>query len=456
MNKTEEFIRKARLKHGDTYDYSNVEYFGANKKVCIICKIHGVFLQTPSSHYKSGCQKCGYISQSNKHKSNTEEFIEKSKIEHGERYEYSKVVYNGVDNKVVIICKTHGEFLQSPYGHLSGKGCKKCANKQIGEMKKSNTEEFVEKAKQIHGDLYDYSKVNYCDNTTLVTIICKTHGEYKQRPSNHLLGKKCQKCANIYSPTTEEFIEKVKIIHGDKYDYTKVNYVKCDLPIIIICKIHGEFKIMPSSHLNGCGCNLCGIITTTSKVISNTEDFIEKAKIIYGDKYDYSKVEYTKANEKVIIKCKKHGEFTQKASSHYKGYEGCSKCWKKKQHSKQQILWLEFISKLHNNKIQHAENDGEFSIPNTRYKADGYCLETNTIYEFHGDYWHGNPNKFNCDEYNKTTDCSFGELYQKTIEKEEFIKTGGFNLITCWENDWKKLNRCVTVLQKQYRNTKSN
>ena len=186
------------------------------------------------------------------------------------------------------------------------------------------------------------------------------------------------------------------------------------------------------------------------------DEWKEKAVQIFGTRYSYENTQYVNSNTNVFVICPEHGEFLQNPMNHLYGYEGCAKCRKIKQHSKQQILWLQFISKINNVQIQHAENDGEFSIPNTRYKADGYCLETNTIYEFHGDYWHGNPKQFLCEEYNKTTKCSFGELYQKTVKKEELIKICGFNLITCWEYDWKKLNRCITVLQKKYRTFKSN
>ena len=121
------------------------------------------------------------------------------------------------------------------------------------------------------------------------------------------------------------------------------------------------------------------------------------------------------------------------------------KCQTKKQYSKVALNWLNSIQLKENITIQHAENEGEFIIPNTNYKADGYCQETNTIYEFHGDYWHGNPNKFILTEINKTTKCSFGELYQKTLDKELVIINMGFNLITMWESEWNKINKNIDI-----------
>ena len=179
-----------------------------------------------------------------------------------------------------------------------------------------------------------------------------------------------------------------------------------------------------------------------------TEQFIEKAKLIHGDKYDYSKVDYINCSTKVIIICKTHGDFLQTPKCHLKGH-GCHKCCNII-YSKMQIVWLNFHSKFHNINIQHALNDGEFLIPNTRYKADGYCKETNTIYEFHGDYWHGNPKIYKGDEINKKTNCSFKELYEKTLIKENKIKELGYNLKTIWENDWKKINNVVRIIQRKF------
>jgi predicted nucleic-acid-binding Zn-ribbon protein len=141
--------------------------------------------------------------------------------------------------------------------------------------------------------------------------------------------------------------------------------------------------------------------------------------------------------QKVLIGCKKHGNFYQNPKNHYMSGSGCPKCCNTN-YSKQQILWLNFLSIYNDIIIQHALNEGEFLIPNTKYKADGYCKETNTIYEFHGDFWHGNPEIYNPDEINKKTNCSFKELYEKTLIKEVKIKELGYNLEVIWENKWKK------------------
>jgi Uri superfamily endonuclease len=499
---TEEFIKKATLIHGDKYDYSKVDYKNTNKKVIIICKKHKDFLQIPTNHLKGqGCNKCGYIVRANKTKTTNEEFIKKAKLVHNDKYDYSKVDYKNSNTRIIIICKEHGEFLQIPSDHLSGFGCAKCSGKaklnieefiekaklvhndiynysnvdyknsktkiiiickEHGEFlqipsvhllgfgcakcsgtAKSNTNEFIENAILVHGDKYDYSKVNYIGNKKKVTIICKEHGEFLQIPNGHLNKQGCPKCANK-NITTEEFIEKSKKIHGDLYDYSKVNYIFGHNEIIIVCKIHGEFQQKPRNHINGHGCSKCG-----GNLQYNTEDFIKKSILVHGDKYDYSKVDYKKCDEKVIIICKIHGEFQQNPVHHYITGCGCPKC-ANKMYSKMQILWLDFLSKFHNIHILHALNDGEFLIPNTNYKADGYCKENNTIYEFHGDFWHGNPKIYKGIEINKITNCTYNELYEKTLIRENKIKELGYNLKTIWENDWKKINKAVRTIQRKF------
>ena len=318
------------------------------------------------------------------------------------------------------------------------------------------TENFIQKAKLKHGDRYDYSKSIYTGCEKKLIIICKEHGEFQQQPNNHLYGKGCVKCGRIKTSNdqrsnTEEFIKNSKLKHGDKYDYSNVKYISYHSKVKIICKDHGEFEQSPSHHLRGQGCYKCGEIKTANSKYCNTIEFIEKSKKIHGDRYNYSKTEYKKSNKNVIIICKEHGEFNIRPNNHTNSNQGCYKCQIKKQYSKKCINWLNFVSKYHNIYIQHGDNDGEYRIPNTRYSADGYCLETNTIYEFNGTRWHGDP-RF-CDK-NETSHVGikYGELYEKTIRKEDIIKNMGFNYIAIWEYDWDKLNRSIKLLQKNIKN----
>lgn len=184
------------------------------------------------------------------------------------------------------------------------------------------TEQFIGKAKFVHGDEYDYSKVVYTHSHSKVKIICKTHGEFEQIAKGHLQGDGCFKCKYLkFTSTIEQFIEKAKLVHGDLYDYSKVFYVGAKSKVKIVCKEHGEFEQTPRSHLKKQGCRKCSDLKRTS----TAEQFIEKAKLVHCDLYDYSKVTYVNNKLKVKIICKIHGEFEQTANNHLRG-TGCSTC----------------------------------------------------------------------------------------------------------------------------------
>ena len=313
---TKEFIKKAQEVHGDKYDYSKVNYKNNSTKVIITCSTHGDFKQVPAKHLiGSGCPECGLESRSELRRNPIDSFIKKAREIHGSKYDYSKVDYKNNRTKVIIICPIHGEFRQKPSNHLQGNTCPKCSVNI-----KLTTEDFIKKAREIYGGKYDYSKVDYKNSKTKVTIICPVHGEFEQKPNNHLSGSGCYKCGGSFKLTTEDFIKKAKAIHGNKYDYSKVDYKNSKTKVTIICPVHGEFEQVPSSHLIGKGCYECGI-----KVRLTTEDFIKNAREIHGDLYDYSKVDYKSARNKVIIICPIHGEFEQVPYSHISG-NGCYKC----------------------------------------------------------------------------------------------------------------------------------
>lgn len=261
------FIWESIQKHGYKYDYRKVNYIDSKTKVCIICPEHGEFWQKPYSHLNChGCSKCAGVN-----KSSSKEFIEKAKIIHGDKYDYSKVIYKGNKIKVCIICPEHGEFWQTPSNHLRKYGCKKCGNVYV-----PTTEEFIQKAKLIHGDKYDYSKAEYKGANTKICVVCKKHGEFWQLPCSHLQGHSCPKCANK-NVTTEEFVQKAKIVHGNKYDYSKVGYKNSVTKVCIICPEHGEFWQTPGRHLMGDGCPICN----ESKLEKEIGQLLKKYNVIY-------------------------------------------------------------------------------------------------------------------------------------------------------------------------------
>lgn len=290
--------------------------------------------------------------------------------------------------------------------------------------KKLTTEEFIEKAIKVHGNKYNYDKVIYINCKEKIIITCTGHSDFEQTPSEHLQGYGCKKCAGNYKPTIKEFIEKANIIHNNKYNYDKAIYLNISTKIIIICLIHKEFKQTPGSHLQGNGCPRC-----QKNYILNTEKFIERAKNIHNNKYTYNKVNYINDATKIIITCPNHDDFEQTPNSHLQG-RGCSKCGFSI--SKPEIAWLNSLN------ISEEYRHKTFFINKKKFNVDAFDPTTKTIYEFYGDYWHGNPKKFNPNDINLKNNLLFKNLYQETIEREILIKNAGYNLITIWEFDFKK------------------
>ncbi|MHA1372307.1 MAG: hypothetical protein ACTSRA_21620 [Promethearchaeota archaeon] len=316
---TKEFIKKAKAIHKDKYDYSETTYINSRTKVVFSCKIHGKVTQLPRAHLNScGCPDCAT------NKMTTEGFIKKAKAIHDCVYHYEKVIYTTASNKVIIICSKHGEFEQRASAHLDGQGCPKCALLSPKRYKK-DLNHFIKLSKQIHDNEYDYSKTVYLSTNKKVIIICPIHGEFKQRASAHTSGQKCPKCSISKPITTKEFIKRAKSAHGEKYNYSKTNYVNANIKVIISCPDHGQFKQKPSAHSFGQGCPKCGHELMRSTLLYSTPKFIELSKNIHGEKYDYSKTNYEESKKKIKITCQKHGDFYQRPNDHLNG-NGCPKC----------------------------------------------------------------------------------------------------------------------------------
>lgn len=175
---------------------------------------------------------------------------------HSGWYDYSKVCYVNSTTKVIIICNKHGEFLQTPESHYRGSNCPQCANDNKNHLQTKTNEKFIEQSKLVHGGYFDYSHVHYVNGTTKVKLICEKGHVILQTPDSHLKSG-CYKCAGNYRSNTKEFIEKAKNIHGDFFNYEQVEYVTCMKPVKIVCPKHGVFTQTPNSHLSGKSCNTC-------------------------------------------------------------------------------------------------------------------------------------------------------------------------------------------------------
>jgi len=282
---------------------------------------------------------------------NTMDFIKKSNIRHNSKYDYSLVEYINASTKVDIICPCHGIFSQRANNHISGIGCKLCANHKLSQDKRSDRQIFVDKSLKIHGNRYDYSLVEYINNSTKVKIICPVHGVFYQVPRNHTMGKGCRLCSNTAT--------------GDAYR-------------------------------------------------SNTVDFINKSMAIHNREFDYSLVEYINARTKVIIICPKHGPFEVTPDNHISKKSGCPHCFGSI--SKQDTSLITFIKSIYNKDI----------ITNTRsiirpYELDIYLPDINKAFEYNGSYWH---------EEGVRKPIGYHQM------KTDMCSNKGIKLIHIWESDW--------------------
>jgi len=356
-------------------------------------------------------------------------FIEQSIAVHGDKYNYSNVSYMGDGIKVAIICHIHGTFFQTPSSHLQGSGCKECGKNKISRALKKSTKTFIQQAMVTHNNFYGYTNTVYKGSATKVTITCPEHGFFKQTPFKHLEGQGCKQCSMERNRLShDKFIEEIRLIHNNKYDYSKTIYTKMRNAITIICPEHGEFTQIAQEHKRGAGCIKCGKKSHKKSMKLPLEHFLKRFKKVHGNKYDYSQINRINSNEKISIICPEHGEFKQRTCSHYTS--GCPKCYKSGI-SNAETEWLNECGLMDDAKHRQVT----ISINNTWLFVDGFEPLTNTIYEYHGDFWHGNPKIYNQNDINPVNKKTYGELYEATKVREKLITSNGYNLITKWESD---------------------
>lgn len=435
----EQFEREALEKHNGLYDYSLAVYIDKRSKVEIICNNCGnIFWQIAGNHLTgAGCSKCDVERRKEMFKMKYPEFFMRAVEKHGFKYDYSLVVYINAKTKVKIICQDHGVFEQVPYDHLREKGCLKCAGYGWTH------DDIIARFKKKHGDRYCYECTEFGERLEdKVPIECYKHGVFFQSALSHISGNGCPNCAG-HNKTTKELIEQFIELHGHYYNYDEVKYIKSSLHVKVGCPKHGIFLVRPDQHLRASGCPKCVGKNKT------TEEFIEICKKVHNNKYRYHCTTYSRAHDYIAIECPEHGIFYQRASSHMRK-AGCQICARKGV-SKQQIEWLEYLNVSYDGTIQHYCNGGEHLIKGTKLRADGYDKKTNTIFEYHGDFFHGNPYVFEPDVFNTLCKKTMGELYEATIEKEVLIENKGYKLVTVWEHDWVKGRDAVKTLQKRWR-----
>jgi hypothetical protein len=356
---TDDTIKYFRKIHGDRYDYSLVNYTGNLNLVDIICSKHGVFKQSPKKHkIGHGCHKCN-----TQRKRTEEEAITEFKLKHGEKYDYSDLEYKNGSSKIKIGCPLHGWFYQTASEHKYGYGCAKCANYE----KSPSREEWLNACIEMHNNYYDYSLSKYETLSRSVKIICPKHGIFTQNAGNHRDGRGCKKCGDDRKSlkyqqlfTTESYIEKLKEKHGDKYEYSKVNYVTAKYPITLTCPTHGDFTRFPQNLLKGGGCEKCLDNIRVEKALMKVKKHFKRNN--FELIIDESK--FKGFSNDIFLTCSKHGEFVRFLDMNiFVLNHPCLKCGMK-------------ISKLEQRVSETLDDLGISHIQHTRYKD-----ETGKMYE---------------------------------------------------------------------------
>ena len=289
--------------------------------------------------------------------------------------------------------------------------------------RKLKLEEVLNWFKEVHGDKYDYSKVNYINNNTKIEIICPEHGSFLVYPKYHKMGKRCRECFYKDNTLTQlEIIKDFKNVHGNKYDYSKVNYINNKTKVEIICPEHGSFFQKPGNHSNQKdGCPKC-----TKSCLKSRNEHINDFKKVHGNKYDYSKVDYINSMKKVEIICPEHGSFFQKPNDHKQG-NGCPICGKK---SKGEERIKEFLEE---NNIEYLREYNLFK----KYRFDFYLKDLDTVIEYDG-IQHFKPiNYFGGEK-------GFKETCFRDKEKDIYCKKNNINLIRISYKDFNKIEKILS------------
>jgi len=385
----------------------------------------------------SGCPQC-----SGKIPWTLDRFLIKAKQIHNDKFDYSRITLDhikGVGSHIPVTCKICNYFWTPIIGgHINEKsGCPQCYGNAAWTL-----ESFLIRSEIIHGSKFDYSQImsdHIKGGNSHIPIICKTCNYLWTPPIiSHINAKSgCPQCSGRAPWNLERFLIRAEQIHGNKFDYSQItsDHIKgVGSHIPIVCKTCNYFWTPPiNSHINNKnGCTQC-----SDNIPWTLERFRIKGNQIHNNKFDYSQITLDHIENKyshIPIRCIKCNHiWSPRIDSHIHSKSGCPKCTHTG-YSKSQIEWLESIIASGCINIVHALNVGEHKIENVG-KVDGYCAETNTVYEYHGDFWHGNPDKYLPEDINPASKKTYGELYSKTMMRDQKIRDLGYNLIVRWESE---------------------
>jgi len=351
----------------------------------------------------------------------TATFIEKASSVHKGKYDYSRVIYTKIVCPVEIICPEHGSFWQKPVYHLQGKGCSKCGkDKAKDKHPLLSQEDFEQRARLIHGNKYSYGRYNGWSNP--IEIRCPEHGLFKQSPGSHLNGRGCRECGKKTMGqrkwTAQKFLDRANEVHKNKYVYDLSTFEALRSYITITCPEHGNFRQMAKLHISKRdtqGCPKCGQILCDEKRRTPVEEIIRQAVAIHGNKYDYSKIQYTAMSKPVEIICPKHGSFWQTMISHIYNKCGCPSCTRYSSKGEDEVAnWIEslgFSVVRHNRSILGGR------------ELDIYIPDRNIAIEYNGLYMHS---------------TAFNSNRLRHLDKLLLCQDVGIRLIQIWDAEWEK------------------
>lgn len=297
---------------------------------------------------------------------------------------------------------------------------------------------FIKKSNDIHNNKYDYSKVDYINNSTKVCIICPEHGEFWQTPNSHLSGVGCPSCYGNKKLTNTQFIEECKKIHNGKYSYDKTHYKNKRSKVIITCPIHGDFEQLAANHKRGQGCPECGKKYAKEYRKYNHQHFINESNSRFDNEYEFPNIinEYENSHSKITIKHNKCNTFfTKIACDHITSpYGGCPHCFINKSFPEIEIF----------NFVKDLLSENELIYTNCRNIIDNeldiYIPNLNIAIEFNGLYWHSELQKTVDYHINKTNQCNEKGIRlihifeDEWLYKQDIVKSMLRNLLSKTEN----------------------
>ena len=364
-----------------------------------------------------------------------------------------KHISKGNKSRFPAWCMIHQEeFWPEIHSHFNEqqrvKGCKKCSKREVWTAERVRREGPLLYPIFLYGAVTD-GHISKGANS-IIPVWCTIHNiSFWARLTQHFNdfrhGNGCRKCSNRELWTAE----RVQIDGPRRYPEYGYHYVtdahvtdgyKSIIPVW--CTIHeilNWVRIQYHFHDDLRGCSKC-----TNRTGWDLERFLREAILIHGDTCDYSEIkdeDIVKGTSKIPITCRIcHQKWYPTIQNHINRESGCPPC-SRKGYSRVAIEWLEYMAMKDNTHIQHARNGGEHLIPGTLYHVDGYSASLNKIYEFNGDYWHGNPDLYHPDEVNEVAGKTMGELFDRTKERLQKILELGYNLECIWERDWRSMKR---------------